>query len=261
VIRVTAVFIPLVAPPDTPAVSSTRWFCVRGAEVLVADHPPAGADEPHFLGMLDTVAGWAVDVDGPDGGADVDGYQDLRRLFGQVSDVEWTVAGRAVQIVEWGRTHRFCGRCGTATVRTDNDRSMTCPACKLLAYPRLAPAVITLITRGDEALLARGRNFPLPMYSCVAGFVEPGETLEQAVEREVREEVGIAITDVRYVGSQPWPFPHSLMLGYRAEWAAGEIVIDETEIADAKWFRRDELPMIPPPISIARSLIDGWLLS
>ncbi|MEZ5257444.1 MAG: NAD(+) diphosphatase [Ilumatobacteraceae bacterium] len=128
-------------------------------------------------------------------------------------------------------------------------------------YPRLAPAIITLITRhdGEEALLARGAQFPVPMYSCLAGFVEPGESLEQAVHREVREEVGIEISDVTYAGSQPWPFPHSLMLGFTAEHASGELVCDPVEILDAQWYRRDQLPMIPPGISIARKLIDAWV--
>ena len=119
--------------------------------------------------------------------------------------------------------------------------------------------MITLIERDGEALLARGRTFPVPMYSCIAGFVEPGETMEEAVHREVREEVGVSITDVRYIASQPWPFPHSLMIGFEATWASGDIVIDETEIVDAQWFRADDLPMIPPGMSIARTLIDRWL--
>jgi NAD+ diphosphatase len=140
------------------------------------------------------------------------------------------------------------------------ERARRCPACGLLAFPRLAPAIITLIERDDgRALLARGRTFPIPMYSCLAGFVEPGETLEEAVHREVREEVGVEIDDVRYWASQPWPFPHSLMLGFNAAWAGGDIVIDPTEIVDANWFAADDLPAIPPGISIARRLIDDWV--
>lgn len=165
-----------------------------------------------------------------------------------------------MQLVEWERTHRFCGRCATPTEPAMGERARRCPTCGLLAFPRLAPAIITLIERDDgRALLARGRTFPIPMYSCIAGFVEPGETLEQAVHREVREEVGVALDNVRYWASQPWPFPHSLMLGFTAEWAGGEIVIDEAEIVDAKWFSADDLPPIPPGISIARRLIDDWI--
>ena len=180
-------------------------------------------------------------------------------LYGRVDDLRWTLAGRAVQLVDWDRTTRFCGRCGTATEPMPGERARRCPSCGLLAFPRLAPAVITLIERDGEALLARGRAFPVPMYSCIAGFVEPGETMEEAVHREVHEEVGVSITDVRYISSQPWPFPHSLMIGFEATWAGGDIVIDEKEIVDAQWFRADDLPMIPPGMSIARTLIDRWL--
>ena len=140
---------------------------------------------------------------------------------------------------------------------------MRCSECALLAFPRLAPAMITLVTCGEgdaqEALLARGVQWTTPMFSCLAGFVEPGESLESAIVREVREEVSITVRDPRYFGSQPWPFPHSLMIGFRAEYEAGEIECDPSEIAEAAWFRRDQIPMVPPPISIARKLIDAWL--
>ena len=164
-----------------------------------------------------------------------------------------------MQLVEWEHTHRFCGRCATPTELSPGERARRCPRCGLLAFPRLAPAVITLVDRGDEALLAQGVNFGMPMYSCIAGFVEPGETLEEAVAREVHEEVGVQVEDVRYQHSQPWPFPHSLMIGFRARWSSGDIRIDPTEIVDAKWFSRDDLPMVPPGISIARALIDAWM--
>ena len=218
---------------------------------LDGDPPEAALDlAPVHLGA------WAVAVDGePEGGAP------LMALYGAVDDLTWTLAGRAVQLVEWTRTHRFCGRCATPTAPAGGaERALRCPDCGLLAFPRLAPAMIVLVTDDDgRALLARGTRFPIPMYSCLAGFVEPGETLEQAVAREVFEEVGVRLRDIRYWGSQPWPFPHSLMLGFRAEWASGEIVIDPTEIVDANWYHRDDLPMIPPGISIARRLIDAWL--
>jgi NAD+ diphosphatase len=170
------------------------------------------------------------------------------------------LAGRAVQLVEWQRTHQFCGRCATPTEQAEGERARRCPACGLMAFPRLAPAVITLVTDDDgRALLARGTAFPIPMYSCLAGFVEPGEYLEQAVRREVLEEVGLVVRDVTYHSSQPWPFPHSLMIGFTARWESGEIDIDPTEIVDANWYTRDDLPAIPPGMSIARKLIDAWL--
>jgi NAD+ diphosphatase len=249
-------FTPAFVPPTT--VTTHRYFHVVGAAVWVADAPHSTSWPAHFLGMLGDDACWGVDV--PHGDDPADGAAlDLYSYFGRAGEVEWMVAGRAVQIVEWARTHRFCGRCGTATESQTGDRSMKCPVCGLLAFPRLAPAMITLVTRDDEVLLARGVNFRSPLYSCLAGFVEPGESLEGAVVREVREEVGVEVGNVRYWGSQPWPFPHSLMVGFTAEWASGEIDIDQTEIVDAQWFKREAMPPIPPAISIARKLIDAWL--
>jgi NAD+ diphosphatase len=249
-----AQFSPLTFLPDGHA-GPTRCYFVKGSKVLISDRSQ-GAGPAHFLGLLDATACWAVEVTDAD---DDDGFVDLYSLFGRTDEVDWIVAGRAVQIIDWARSHRFCGRCGTATTHNDNDRAMRCPACGLLAFPRLAPAIITLVTRGDEALLARGVNFRGPTYSCLAGFVEPGESLEQAVVREVGEEVGVRVGSVRYWGSQPWPFPHSLMLGFHAQWEDGEIVVDPREIVDANWYTRDRLPSIPPGISIARRLIDDWV--
>lgn len=242
-------------PSDT---RGHRYVHVIGTSVFVSDRVELDDLPVHFLGMHGEEAVWAVDVphgEDPSYGAALDLYS----LYGRTSEEEWAIAGRAVQIAEWARTHRFCGRCATPTEASTSDRSMRCPACGLLAYPRLAPAMITLVTRGDEALLARGVQFRAPMYSCLAGFVEPGESLEQAVVREVAEEVGVVVGNVRYQASQPWPFPHSLMIGFRADWVAGDIEIDPTEIVDAQWFHREELPTIPPRISIARRLIDDWV--
>jgi NAD+ diphosphatase len=249
-------FNPALRPAD--GASEHRYIHVIGSSVFVDDRPGDDGWAVHFLGMLGDQACWGVDVphgEDPSYGAATDLYS----YYGRAGEVDWLIAGRAVQLVEWARTHRYCGRCGTETVSLDGERAMKCPACALLAFPRLAPAMITLVTRGDEALLARGVAFRAPMYSCLAGFVEPGESLEGAVVREVREEVGIEVTNVRYQGSQPWPFPHSLMVGFRADWASGDIVCDPTEILDAQWYTRDNLPPIPPAISIARKLIDAWL--
>ncbi|MGQ0434412.1 MAG: NAD(+) diphosphatase [Microthrixaceae bacterium] len=254
-------FVPVLDLPDDWSGAVT--VVVQQGQVLVVDEHPddvAPGAPTLLLGTLDDAACWAIDLDG-DGVPDVviDGLVPLMGLYGRVDDVRWTLAGRAVQLVEWDRTTRFCGRCGIPTEPVAGERARRCPSCGLLAFPRLAPAVITLIERDGKALLARGRTFPVPMYSCVAGFVEPGETLEEAVRREVREEVGVELAEVRYIASQPWPFPHSLMVGFEATWASGDIVIDESEIVDAQWFRPDDLPMIPPGMSIARTLIDRWL--
>jgi NAD+ diphosphatase len=183
----------------------------------------------------------------------------LRELYPVLGDARFLMAGRATQIVEWSTTHKFCGRCASPTERVATERCMRCPRCGLLGYPRIAPAVIVLVRRGEEALLARGARFPGAFYSTLAGFVEVGESLEETIAREVREEVGIEVKAPRYFGSQPWPFPHSLMVGFFAEWAGGEVRADGSEILDARWYRRDELPMIPPRLSIARRLIDVWL--
>jgi len=235
---------------------------VIGAKVWSAERPVDADWGRHFLGVLDGVPLWAVDVphgDDPSDGAAVDLYS----LHARTDALNWGIAGRAVQIVEWARTHRFCGRCAEPNVAVAGERAMRCPRCGLMSFPRLAPAMITLVTRGEgvgqQALLAQGVQFRGPMYSCLAGFVEPGESLEQAVRREVMEEVSIKVDRVDYVASQPWPFPHSLMIGFRAEYAAGEINCDPSEIVDANWYCRDELPTIPPAMSIARRLIDDWV--
>src|SRR5262245_57733578 len=207
------------------------------------------------LGTLDGRPCFAVAVDTDDHA----GASPLMGLWGQVDDIVWTVAGRAVQLVESERTHRFCGRCGTPTDPVEGETARRCPACGLLVFPQLAPAIIVLVERDDgRALLARGRTFPIPMYSCLAGFVEPGGTLEEAVHREVFEEVGIEIEDVHYWSSQPWPFPHSLMVGFNARYAGGELLLDDREIVDAQWYHHHGLPPIPPGMSIARRLIDDW---
>ncbi|GIW04292.1 MAG: hypothetical protein KatS3mg059_0912 [Thermomicrobiales bacterium] len=183
----------------------------------------------------------------------------LRALYGRVSDDLFAVAGRAAQIIEWDRTHQYCGRCGTPTETAPAERAKRCPRCGLLSFPRLSPAIIVLVERGDEVLLARSPHFAEGMYSTLAGFVEPGESLEEAVYREVLEETGIAVTGLQYFGSQPWPFPHSLMIGFTARYAGGEITIDRNEIEDARWFTAFTLPRVPQKLSIARRLIDAFV--
>ena len=265
-------FVPGLAPPaDLPP--ERVWVAVRGAEVLLIENGrgaelPVGIDlralglEPeasHFLGTLRGVGCMAAmlhDEAEPLSGAV---FHPLRPLWTLLGEELFALAGRAVQIVEWDRSHRFCGRCGTPTEPAGRERAKRCPSCGQLAFPRVSPAMIVRVTRDDEILLAQGARFPAAFYSVLAGFVDAGESLEECVAREVREEVGIEVASIRYFGSQSWPFPHSLMVGFTAEYAGGEIVIDPEEIVDAGWFRRDRLPEIPPSISIARRLIDGWL--
>ncbi|MCL6269842.1 NAD(+) diphosphatase [Sansalvadorimonas sp. 2012CJ34-2] len=168
---------------------------------------------------------------------------------------------QAGALINWGRNFRFCPRCKTRLepVEKGADRSRTCSQCSFRAYPVLSPCIIVLITRGDSILLARSHRHPPGFRSLVAGFVEPGEDLEQAVAREVMEETGIKVTDIQYSSSQPWPFPHNLMVGFTARYESGELTIDPEELAAADWYPVDKLPKLPPKQTIARSLIDRWV--
>ena len=216
------------------------------------------ARQQYYLGRYEGRPCYAVDVaeDTPPDGMD---FKDLRQVYGSLEEDLFVLGGRAVQIVEWDRNHQYCGRCGSKTYTKDNERAKACRECKLMNFPRLSPAVIMAVERGDKLLLARSAHFPTGLYSVLAGFVEPGETIEECVVREVREEVGITVGTVRYVASQPWPFPNSLMLGFSAEYLDGEIQPDPVEIAEAGWFSADALPSIPGRISIARRLIDRFV--
>ncbi len=268
-----AAYAPGIQPPvDLP--ERSLWFVFRGAELLVAAAPGAATlphcNHPNTLGMMPQrtqylgvlgeqhcfSAELAVDAIAPRGWI----WQGLRALFGALNEAQLALAGRALQIVDWDRSHQYCGACGKATAARTNERSRECLGCGLVVYPRLAPAVMGLVRREKMLLLARAPRFPKDMYSALAGFVEPGETLEQCLEREVYEEVGIKVRNVRYFASQPWPFPHSLMIAFFAEYCSGEIRVDGTEIEDAKWFdvkNLENFPRLPARISIARSLIDA----
>lgn len=183
----------------------------------------------------------------------------LRSLFGTLDDGIVMAAGLGSQLIHWDRTHRFCGRCGAKTGDKPDERAKVCLQCGLLNYPRISPAIIVAVIKDDCILLARNKRFKRSFYSVLAGFVELGETLEQCVAREVLEETGISVANLRYFGSQPWPFPDSLMVGFLADYAGGDIHIDGLEISDAGWFPRDSLPSIPPRLSIARKLIDWFV--
>lgn len=201
---------------------------------------------------------FAADVDALPGIAGAEPVS-LRAVFELAGEEAFALAGRAVQLLDWQKQHRYCGRCGTTTARQPGETAMGCPACGLLAYPRLSPAIMVLIRDGEKMLLARSPRFKPGVYSALAGFVEPGETLEQCAVREVREEVGVEITNLRYFASQPWPFPNSLMIAFFADYAGGTLRPDPIEIEDAAWFMPDDLPLLPEPISISRRLIDAAL--
>jgi NAD+ diphosphatase len=181
----------------------------------------------------------------------------VRSLHALAGAELFALAGRATQLIDWQKNHRFCGHCGTPTIAKKTEFAMDCPACRLSVYPRISPAVMVLIERGNDLLLARSPHFKPGMFSALAGFVEPGETLEQCAVREVREEVGLEITNLRYFTSQSWPFPNSLMVAYFADYAGGEVTPCPNEIEDAGWFSRHDLPLVPDPVSIARQLIDA----
>jgi NAD+ diphosphatase len=225
------------------------------------DGPPVPVDGARCIGLLREVPCWAARarVELPPPGFTL---EPLRRLFDRLPDELVAVAGRAAQILEFDRTHRHCGACATLTEESDGGRARRCPACGEVSYPRLAPAMMVLVTRqapgATELLLATGSRSatPTPIYSALAGFVEPSESLEECVRREVDEEVGLRVGGLRYFGSQCWPFPHSLMVAFLAEYAGGEIHCQAGEIVDAQWFPVDRLPALPHRLSVARRLID-----
>jgi NAD+ diphosphatase len=265
-------FISRIIPPEGRS-ELAWWFVFQESKLLVYEEP-SGVNLPclvnfaelgltpsreHYLGRLHHRPCYAVEV--IEGSIPPSGmtFEGLRQVYGRLDEDLFWIAARAVQIIDWDRTHQFCGRCGSPLRTKTTERAKECPQCGLLHFPRLAPAIIVLVERGREMLLARSRHFMPGIYSVLAGFVEPGESLEEAVVREVREEVAIEVKDIKYFGSQPWPFPHSLMIGFTANYAGGEISLDDEEIEDAGWFTIDHLPSIPGKISIARKLIDWFL--
>lgn len=261
-------FVPLHAAVSAPAALS---FIFRQGELLVREEHGQGRSLPgpelaqqlglppvllQPLGMLDgryyNTAAVTDALEAPPGYA----FVKLRSILATAPVGPLSLAGRAFQIAEWARTHRFCGACATPMERVAGERCMRCPACGVMAYPRISPAMMVLITRGEEALLARNVGSTTGMFSALAGFVEAGEAVEETVHREVFEEVGLRVHKLRYFGSQPWPFPHSLMIAFTAEYLGGELRLDEAEIAEAAWFRPGQaLPPIPGRFSIAGHLL------
>ena len=260
--------LPVFPEPEDLLPAQKRWILVRGSSVLflggtvlISDPVPAGlvSGEPAYLGTCDGLFYYAAEIspDAPLPG----GWQlsPVRELSGKVPDSDMAVAAYAVRILDFHKSHAFCGRCGSKTRRVPTERARICTACGRVTYPRISPAIIVLIRKGEEVLLARSPRFQQGIFSVLAGFNEPGENLEQTVRREVGEEVGITIDNIRYFGSEPWPFPDSLMIGFVADYAGGDIRIDNNEIEAAGWFTRETLPPTPSKTSISRALIDAWI--
>jgi NAD+ diphosphatase len=236
-------------------------YAVPAIRALGAD--PRLTAGPIPLGQLDGRACYALSLEE----AAVDGgllrAVGLRELFARVEDAPLvSMVARASQTIEWWVSHAYCGRCGQPTVLHETEQARSCPACGAFYFPRISPCVITLVHRGDEVLLASDHRFRAGFYALLAGFVEPGETLEQAAAREIREEVGVEVDDLRYFGSQAWPFPSQLMVGFFARYRSGEIAVQESELSDARWFHVDAMPGPddrPATFSIAGRLIRQFL--
>jgi NAD+ diphosphatase len=251
----------------------SRWFIFTSSKLLVVEdggsltvpllqtpvHMHLDVTRQQRIGVVDGVDCYAAEVAGRDAAPAGWQFHGLRSIYGRLPETLFKMAMLAVHVLEWDRTSLFCGRCGAPLTMRGDVRAKECAACNALVFPRISPAVIVAIERGDRLLLARASRFAEEIYSVLAGFVEPGETLEETVYREVKEEVGITVKNIRYFGSQPWPFPDSLMVGFTAEYDAGEIAIDGEEIVAAQWFTVDQLPSIPGRISIARRLIDAFI--
>ncbi len=271
----TAAFIRSCPPASKPPGEEAFWFVFRGSEMLVArregGHALPRGDEaaiaglatrgsPLLLGRLDGIACLAVDIDEAAGAPQDLRPMGLRALFAELPADLYSIAGYAFEMLYWQRSSAFCAICGSPAAPSQNEWSKRCERCGHVAYPRVSPCVIGLIHDGDRVLLSHKPGWG-PMHSILAGFVEPGESLEECLAREVLEEVGVEIDDIQYFGSQPWPFPHQLMVGFFARYKSGEIRIDTTELDAADWFHVDSLPQIPGRLSIARQLLDTWIAS
>ncbi|MCW8127946.1 NAD(+) diphosphatase [Microbulbifer halophilus] len=258
-------FVPAASPRPAPRfsrhilVAEGELLC-RGDDFLHSQPAPAVVLCSHYLGEL---AGEPCGVHQLSRRIEVPGceWRRLRSLLGAVDELRFALAGRAMQVVDWDRDHRFCGRCGRETEYHPRDRARVCPGCRLAVYPRISPCVIMLVTRGEECLLARHTHHRHSLYTALAGFIEPGENAEQALRREVQEEVGLEVGESHYIGSQSWPFPGQLMLGYLARWHAGRVRPDRDEIAEADWYHYTDLPEIPPPQTLSGQLIRTFAAS
>jgi NAD+ diphosphatase len=265
-------YIPSLISRDTQTLDS-YWFIFSGYRLLVKISggmtaiPMAKAPEelgvdikaPLYLGTLQGHSCYAADGEMRGEDSSDAAFQELRSLYSRLETGFYEMALTAVHLVAWDKNYQFCSKCRGALKSREDMRAKECEECGRLEFPRISPAIIVLIEKDDTLLLARSPRFAGEFFSVLAGFVEPGESLEDAVHREVKEEIGITIKNVAYFGSQPWPFPDSLMIGFTAEYESGEIRIDGEEIIAAGWYRADNMPRIPGKVSIAGKLIDWFV--
>lgn len=265
-------FMPSIVPPDSP-ISDGLWFVYSDYHLLVGvsgetaaipdvkDVEALGIDLARriFLGHFRGRPCYAAEGKPAGESHSEFSFQEMRSLFGRLEADFYEIALLGVHLIGWDKGCQFCSKCSGALKSRNDIRAKECEACGRLEFPRLSPAIIVLIEKGDTVLLARSARFAGRFYSVLAGFVEPGESLEEAVRREVKEEAGISVKDIAYFGSQPWPFPDSLMIGFTAQYESGEIQIDGEEIIEAGWYRPDSLPQVPGTLSIARQLIDWFV--
>jgi len=228
--------------------------------IKAQDIPFIDITDALHMGELDRIRCYAV-LDRTERGFEIPGAEwvSLRLAYGKFDYDLFQIYGGVRHLLLWAENNRFCGRCGHPLKLESDERCFGCASCGFKSYPRISPAVIVSVERDGKLLLARAERFPTAMYSVLAGFVEPGESLEECVRREIKEEAGIEIKNIQYFKSQPWPYPDSLMIAFTAEYAGGELVLDRSEIADAAWFSPDALPTIPGKFSVARALIDHFV--
>ncbi|WP_406661436.1 NAD(+) diphosphatase [Methanolobus sp. ZRKC3] len=266
-------FLPLINPPEKDKRSLEYCFAFMGRSLLLIcennslrlpltedlENIDANIIGKQYLGEYGECSCFSFELEHSSFENDSVRFHELRKLTGILDDPIASLAARAVHVMEWDRKTRFCGFCGSKTEQRANERAKECPECGLLFFPKISPAIIVMIEKEDKLLMARSPYFPEGIYGLIAGFVEPGESIEEAVVREVYEEVGISIKDIEYFGSQPWPYPDSLMIRFTAKYSGGEICIDNVEIEDAGWFTMDEMPSVPGTSSISGQLVEYFL--
>lgn len=260
-------FLPQISQPEN--LDNCYWFIFKDDTIFLAKSseeltiPELSYNNQqfkytHFLGLLNNIPCFCAETD-----FKLDEFTNfpIRQAYEHLGDNLFKIARRALQILKWDKTHQFCSQCGTKLVSKTDELAKICQNCDGLTFPKFSPSIIVAIKKENKILLARSPHFQPNMFALISGFIEPGETAEEAVVREVMEEVNLQIKNIRYFATQAWPFPDTFMIGFTADYAAGEIKINTKELEQAKWFDIDDLPLLPAPASISRQLIDHWITS